>query len=234
MEAKRHADLRETPTVAMTSSHCPTCGAECTFRSGAPYLVCRFCKSLLVRGDMSAESIGQVAAVPDDFSPLQLGVTGQFDRRKFSVVGRIRKVWEEGSWNEWCVLFEDQRYGWLAEAQGDLVMTFLSANSAIEGGMPSSDEAANVEPGTSWRLNGRSFAVTDVKQVSCQGAEGEFEDAFAPGERALCVDLQGPGIEFATLEFRRASVRAYLGRFVEFADCHFQNLRQLAGWSGKP
>lgn len=217
----------------MTAGHCPTCGAEIAFRTGAPYLVCRFCKSLLVRSDVSVESVGKVAAVPDDFSPLQLGVTGQCDRRKFSVVGRIRKVWEEGSWNEWCVLFEDQHYGWLAEAQGDLVMTFKAPESVMEGGAPSTIQAAQVEPGTTWRLDGRSFEVTDVKQVSCQGAEGELEDAFAPGEQVLCIDLQGAGREFATVEFRARTVKAYLGRFVEFADCHFENLRQLAGWSAK-
>ena len=83
----------------MTSFQCPTCGADGGFGSGAPYAVCRFCRSLLLRTDATLKSVGRVAAVPDDFSPLQLGVGGQFDRRPFTVVGRIRMVWEQGSWN---------------------------------------------------------------------------------------------------------------------------------------
>lgn len=178
------------------------------------------------------ESVGRVAAVPDDFSPLQLGVTGQFAGRHFNIVGRLAKVWEEGSWNEWCVMFDDQRFGWLGEAQGDLVMTF-DTPSAAQGGVPHKDQAALAEPGTNWRLDGKPFTVTDVKQVSCQGAEGELAEVFAPGEEVLCVDLKGSGLEFATVEYRRASVKAYVGRFVEFADCRFANLRQLDGWGAK-
>jgi hypothetical protein len=215
----------------MTTVHCPTCGAECLLRGGAPYAVCRYCKSLLVRSDVSLESVGRVAAVPDDFSPLQLGVTGQFGGRPFTVVGRLRKVWEEGSWNEWCVLFEDQRFGWLGEAQGDWVMTFEAAAAAQ--GLPAADQAARVDPGTRWRLDGRAFTVTDVKQVSCEGAEGELAEIYRPGEQALCIDLQGSDRGFATVEFRAAAVKAYLGRFVEFDECRFENLRQLDGWGAR-
>jgi hypothetical protein len=191
--------------------------------------VCRFCKSLLVRTDLKVESIGQVALVPDDFSPLQLGVTGAFEGHRFRLVGRLRKVWSEGSWNEWCVLFDDQRFGWLAEAQGDLVMTFLQPAAAAQG-VPAAAAAARAEPGTMWRIGGSGFNVSDVKQVSVGGAEGELSDVFAVGEPVLSIDLRGSGLAFATLEYRRDAVQAYAGRFVEFDECRFANLRQLAGW----
>jgi hypothetical protein len=147
------------------------------------------------------------------------------------VVGRLRKVWEEGSWNEWCVQFEDQRFGWLAEAQGDLVMTFEQPPGALEGA-PSAEVAARVQPGTAWRIGGRRYSVSDVKQVSCQGAEGELSAVFGPGERILSIDLRGDGLAFATVEFHRAAVTPFVGRFVEFAECQFSNLRQL-GWGAQ-
>jgi len=209
---------------------CPTCGGEVRFGTGAPYSVCRYCKSLLVKGT-AVETVGRVAEVPDDFSPLQLGVSGRFEKSTFRVVGRLRKVWEEGSWNEWCVQFDDQRFGWLAEAQGDLVMTFEQPAGALEGA-PSAEQAARIQPGASWRIGGRRFSVSDVKQVSCQGAEGELSSVFGPGEQILSIDLRGDALAFATVEFRRASVTPYVGRFVEFADCQFSNLRQL-GWGAK-
>jgi Domain of unknown function (DUF4178) len=214
----------------MTSFQCPTCGGEGRFGSGAPYAVCRFCRSLLLRTDVTLQSVGRVAAVPDDFSPLQLGVGGQFDQRHFSVVGRIRKVWEQGSWNEWCVMFDPQRFGWLAEAQGDLVMTFEQPRSSLEK-PPAPAQAAQVEPGATWRIGGRNFTVTDVKEVSCQGAEGELSGISSIEGNVLSIDLHGAGLEFATVEFRGDGVTPYVGRFVEFADCQFSNLRRIAGWN---
>jgi hypothetical protein len=184
----------------------------------------------LVRTDLAVESVGRVAAVPDDFSPLQLGVSGVFERRHFTVVGRLRKAWEEGSWNEWCVLIEDQSFAWLAEAQGDWVMTFEQPAAALDG-VPEAAAAARAEPGNSWRIGGRAFQVSDIKEVSCAAAEGELPSAFSIGEAALSIDLRGAGLEFATVEFRRGERRAYVGRFVEFEECCFANLRPLAGWS---
>jgi len=215
----------------MTVFACPTCGGEVHFGTGAPYSVCRYCKSLLVKGTTAVEMVGRAAEVPDDFSPLQIGAGGRFENRPFQVVGRQRKVWEEGSWNEWCVQFEDQRFGWLAEAQGDLVMTFEQPPGALEGA-PSAEVAARVQPGTAWRIGGRRYSVSDVKQVSCQGAEGELSAVFGPGERILSIDLRGDGLAFATVEFHRAAVTSFVGRFVEFAECQFSNLRQL-GWGAQ-
>jgi hypothetical protein len=182
-----------------------------------------------VRNDVTVDSIGQVAAVPDDFSPLQLGVTGIFEQRRFSVVGRLRKAWEDGSWNEWCVLFADQRFGWLAEAQGDWVMTFEQPAAALAE-VPPAVQAARAQPGNRWRIGGRSFQVRDIKQVSCAAAEGELSAAFSIGEAALSIDLSGAGLEFATVEFRAEATFAYVGRFVEFSECRFANLRVLGGW----
>jgi hypothetical protein len=213
----------------LTTFQCPTCGAEGRFGGGAPYAVCRYCKSLLVRSEARLEAIGRVADVPDDFSPLQVGVMGQFDGRRFSVVGRMRKVWDEGSWSEWCVLFEDQNFGWLAEAQGDWVMTFEQPPAAVQA-IPRADVAERAGPGTTWRLDGRNFTVTDVKKVKCLGAEGELTGVLRPGESALSIDLRGIGLEIATVEFQRDTIRAYVGRFVEFAECRFTHLRPLEGW----
>jgi hypothetical protein len=215
----------------MTAFQCPTCGAEGRFESGAPYAVCRFCRSLLLRTDVTLQSVGRVAAVADDFSPLQLGVGGRFDQRAFIVVGRIRKVWDEGSWNEWCVMFDTQRFGWLAEAQGDLVMTFEQPRGALQDA-PEAAQAARVEPGSVWHIGGRSFTVSDVKRVTCQGAEGELSGISSIEGAVLSIDLRGAGLEFATVEFRGSEVTPYVGRFVEFADCRFSNLRQIAGWTG--
>lgn len=200
---------------------CPTCGAPLKFVSAAPYAVCAYCRSLLVRTDVGLESVGRVAMVPDDFSPLQVGTRGQFDTRAFRLIGRIRKVWSEGSWNEWCAQFSDGTLGWLAEAQGDLVMTFERPISLA----PQSFAADAVVT-----LEGQRFQVSDIKQVSCAGAEGELA-SYAPDAKAMTsIDLRGPGLAFATIE-RSDKTRVFVGRFVDFAECRFEQLRVMDGWA---
>jgi hypothetical protein len=214
----------------MSRHSCPACGASVEFRSAAPYAVCSYCRSMLLRRDAVLESIGRVAEVPDDFSPLQLNVSGIFDERRFSLVGRVRKVWEQGSWNEWCALFSDQRLGWLAEAQGELVMTFEQPRDSLKPRV-TPRTLREASPGDTFTIDERRFQVSDVKNVEWLGAEGELISGPAVDARMTSVDLRGPGLEFATLEANGPDVTVFAGRYVEFSECRFSGLRQLDGWS---
>jgi hypothetical protein len=199
------------------------------FRSAAPYAVCPYCQSLLVRSEATLESIGKVAEVPDDFSPLQLNVSGLFDDRRFTLIGRIRKAWDQGSWSEWCALFDDQRLGWLAEAQGDLVMTFERDLKSFAPA-PSKGQLNRVTPGESFTIDKRRFTVTDKKSVVCLGAEGELLSSPPKSVSMLSIDVRGPGIEFGTIEVSDEAITVFTGRFVEFTECRFSGLRALEGW----
>jgi uncharacterized protein DUF4178 len=210
---------------------CPSCGAPVQFRSAAPYAVCPYCQSLLVRRDATLESIGRVAEVPEDFSPLQLNVSGLFDGKRFTLIGRQRKAWDQGSWSEWCALFDDQRLGWLAEAQGDLVMTFERDPKTLTPTL-TADWVERVKPAMSFKIEQRPFTVTDVKSVVCLGAEGELLSSPPPpkGTSMTSIDVRGPGFEFGTIEASDEGISVFTGRFVEFDECRFSNLRALDGW----
>jgi Domain of unknown function (DUF4178) len=213
----------------MGSAACPACGAPVQFRSAAPYAVCPYCRSLLVRRDAVLESIGRVAEVPQDLSPLQLQTSGVFERQHFTLIGRIRKTWDEGSWSEWCANFDQPEFGWLAEAQGDLVMTFEHPLSELEAAA-GPDLLQRAAPGASIAIAGQSFTVSDVKAVSVTAAEGELTSAAITGMSMTSIDLRGPGVKFATIEIADQCTRLYVGRFVEFDECKFSNLRALEGW----
>jgi hypothetical protein len=213
----------------VSSLTCPACGALVAFQSAAPFAVCSHCQSLLVRRDVSLESLGRAAQVPADFSPLQLNTGGVFDKHRFTLIGRMRKTWAEGSWSEWCALFDDQRLGWLAEAQGDLVMTFeRSADAFAKPKSP--DSFPRAAAGDSLTLDGRPFTVSDVKQVTCTGAEGELAAGLLLDKNLKSIDLRGPGLEFATIEVGAKAVQLFMGRYVEFEECRFTGLRKLEGW----
>lgn len=212
----------------MLSLNCPSCGAMLKLR-GTPYGVCQYCQSLLLRSDASYEVVGKVAEVPDDFSPMQLGVQGYFENKHFTLIGRVRKSWEQGSWNEWCALFDDQRTGWLAEAQGDWVMCFEQPEESLHNA-PAPNEIGNIEPGHTWYIGKQAFTVTDVKKVSCDAAEGELSDIDYHGQITCSVDLRGEGMLFATVEFTNKDRSVFAGRMIEFSECRFIGLRKLEGW----
>ena len=213
----------------MATLTCPACGAPVEFKSAAPYAVCSHCQSLLIRRDVTLESLGRVAEVPEDLSPLQLYTGGTFEKRHFTLIGRIRKAWDEGSWSEWCALFDDQRLGWLAEAQGDLVMLFEQPLSAFSDPPTPARLNAAARVGDERRLDGRRFTITDVKKVICLGAEGELA-AGVSLQALTSIDLHGPGLELATIEASSSEVSLFMGRYVEFEECRFTNLRTLSGW----
>src|SRR5688572_486092 len=99
--------------------NCPSCGAEIAFRSRASvFAVCSFCKSTVVRHDMDLSTIGKMADLQFDMTPLQVGTTGYYDGRKFELIGRLKVGYEDGFWNEWYTLFDNEEPWWLAEAQG--------------------------------------------------------------------------------------------------------------------
>ena len=109
--------------MALAAS-CPSCGAPVVFKSAASiFAVCEYCQSTLVRHDQALEDIGKMAVLAEDRSPLQLGTEGRYKGVHFALIGRIQLKYSQGLWNEWHLLFDDMRTGWLSEASGEYVLT---------------------------------------------------------------------------------------------------------------
>ena len=181
---------------------------------------------MVVRHDVDVEAIGQAAQLPDDLSPLQLGTGGELDGLGFTLIGRVRLAYEEGSWTEWCALFGDNRYGWVAEAQGFFMVSFEYSPPA---GFP--QRADRLPVGAAWRVGDQSYTVTDCKDTTCLGSEGELPFLATPNRKATSVDMAAAGARFASAEFSESSTRLFVGRYARFDDLKFSNLRPVPGWS---
>ena len=96
---------------------------------------------MIVRHDVNVETIGQMAVLPPDLSPLQIGAKGEVDGQPFTLIGRVRVAYDEGSWNEWCALFPEDKHGWVAEAQGFFMVSFEMESPA---GFPADEESLSV------------------------------------------------------------------------------------------
>jgi hypothetical protein len=209
----------------MKSTVCPSCGAPVRFQSAASILaVCEYCQSTLVRHDLNLEDVGKMAQLQTDGSPLQLRVEGKYRGVHFGVVGRIQLRFEHGLWNEWHLLFDDMRSGWLGEAQGTYAVSFVKTI-----GEPVPD-FSGLQAGQHHKLDGRSFEVRDIQKALCIGGEGELPFRVGAGYEAPVADLQGDDSSFATLDYSEEPPLVFLGEYVEFDALQLSGLREFDGW----
>lgn len=195
------------------------------FQSAASIMaVCEYCSSTLVRHDLDLENIGKMAQLQADGSPLQLQAEGRYQGESFTVVGRIQLRFEKGLWNEWHLLFDDQRSGWLGESAGIYAVSFLTE---VGEKIPKFEE---LQPGESVTLKKASYEVTNVEKAFCVGGQGELPFQIGPGYEAPVADLAGPAKRFATLDYSEEPPLVYMGEYVEFEELHFSGLREIDGW----
>lgn len=211
----------------MKTANCPSCGAAITFQSAVSILaVCAYCKSTLIRHDLELENVGQMAELLPDPSPIRLGTGGVYRKARFTVVGRIQLRYGQGIWNEWYLLFDNQRGGWLGETLGNYSVTFLIRPPES---LPPFSE---LRAGQNVTLKGRAFQVTNIESARCIAGEGELPIRVGPGYDAPVVDLQGAGNVFATLDYSENPPLVFVGEQVRFADLKLNRLREAmpAGW----
>jgi hypothetical protein len=179
---------------------------------------------MLVRHDLDVESLGKMAVLAEDSSPLQIGTQGKYDGLHFQLIGRIRQSWSDGFWNEWFALFDDARRGWLAEFQGFYTLNFEVATAKD---LPAQ---AQLQPGREFQIQGKVYHVDDIKQVTCVGSEGELPFKGTRDRKAVSVDLGCDTDGYACIEYSDDGVRFFTGKYCELNQLHCSALRQLDGW----
>jgi hypothetical protein len=205
---------------------CPNCGAPVEFRSAASAsAVCGYCRSTLVRDGESLRRIGRSAEIFDDFSPLQLGVSGALDGVGFTLVGRVQFGTEDGPWNEWHALFDNGRDGWLSEDNGRYVFAF---DAPPPDDAPPPQALSALRPATTLGIDGRPWSVASVVSAHVIAAEGELLEP-PPADRAIAiVDLRNAAGEVGTLDdAASASVHWSIGRSVALATLALAGLRDV-------
>lgn len=216
----------------MRTFACPSCGAQGAFQSSiSVYAVCAFCQSMVMRQDLDVMAFGKMAALPPDMSPLQIGTVGTLSGAQFSLLGRVKTGWADGVWNEWFMLTDDAKKGWLVEAQGFLASCFELPMET--GGQPLINRNFSTwkpKPGERVGAGGITYTVVDIKQAMCLGSEGELPYIANIGRKSLVVDLTDDQQGFASLEIYQGNARFYRGDYIPFDALALTNLRPLEGW----
>ncbi|HYK01612.1 MAG TPA: DUF4178 domain-containing protein [Thermoanaerobaculia bacterium] len=195
----------------MTRANCPSCGAPVEFAIGSSaVVVCTYCRSVVARTDRGVEAHGQVAALIDTGSPLAVGVSGRYAGTGFRITGRTQLRHQAGGvWDEWYAAFDDGRWGWLAEAQGRLYVTFRTESDA-----PRYDQldlgatVAGLEP----------LVVAELGRAEVASAEGELPWRPEPGATYAYADLTGEDRRFATIDYSEEPPVVFKGTETTFSE----------------
>jgi hypothetical protein len=215
----------------MFSTSCPQCGAPLEFRSAAAVMaVCGSCRSTLLKQGEAVERIGEMASVFEDYSPLQLGMTGRNESRRFTLLGRIQLRYDAGYWSEWYASFEDGTFGWLSDASGQYAITTQQdLDDGKAGELPRFD---TLSPGVGFDFHGNRYLASDIRTAQCVGGEGELPFRVGDGWQARVADFRYED-KFVTLDYSDADQHAgkpvvYAGESVELATLACQGLRDEA------
>jgi hypothetical protein len=215
--------------MSQPAALCPSCGAPIVFHwSSSVQTTCPHCKSILIRTDVNIERVGVVSDLPPDSSPIQIGTSGVFENRAFTVAGRIIYDYDEGSWNEWHVMMNPAGSGagsaWLSDAQSQYAVTFAFGADPLPA-------LAAVHLGDRFAWNKTEFAATAITQARYRGVEGELPFEYWDKLGATFVDLRSTTGDFATLDYSDTAPVLYVGKAVEFDALRLKNLRAFEGWS---
>jgi hypothetical protein len=209
-------------------ANCPGCGAPLEFRSAAStHAVCSYCATTVVRDGESLKSLGKLSALFEDYSPLQLGVTGRLQDKAFTVVGRLQYAWKEGMWNEWYCWFDDPADtdsngagAWLSEDNGQFV--WMVPSSASESLPPQESLQLNQR----LRLAGREFEVSAITQAHLAGGQGELPKMVPLHQPFGIAELRNSDGLILSLDYSEpSSPSAYLGSAVKLEALQLKGLR---------
>lgn len=178
---------------------CPSCGGPVEFSYGSTMVtVCEFCHSAVGRGDRDVELIGKVSDLVETQTVLQLGSTGNYRGKPFECVGRVQYRHAAGGvWDEWYLRLPADKMAWLADAQGQLHLTFPRP---IRKRMEVPD-FQSLRIGQSVSFGENSLTVTEKGTARAIAAQGEIPWAFRPDQEHVYADLRGDDGWFATIEY---------------------------------
>jgi hypothetical protein len=214
--------------MSFPAANCPSCGAPVKFLwSSAVQTTCEFCHSILVRTDVDLKKVGAVADLPPDASPIQIGTEGAYQNKSFVVVGRIIYEYEQGGWNEWHLVYNDGSSGWLADAQLEYDLSWLT--NVL--GKPPQPLPTNASKGQAFQWQGKNYEVTSVTKAHYKGVQGELPFQYWDKSDLLFADLRTTSGDFGTIDYSENPPLLFLGRAVEFDDLHLKNLREFEGWT---
>ena len=163
--------------------------------------------------------VGKMAELFDDHSPLQLMASGTWNKKPFTLIGRLQYKYGEGTWTEWVAILPDGSNAYLSEDNGAYVFT---VPQAIQRAMP---DASVFKVGGTTTLNGKSFSVASNTTVSLLSAQGELPHLPALGTPFSMVELRSADGEVLSIDYGTQPPQLAMGRSVQLEDLKLSGLK---------
>ena len=163
----------------------------------------------------------------DDHSPLQLFATGKFQKKTFTLIGRLQYKTSDGTWTEWNAFFDDGSTGWLAEDNGAYVFT-LSTAAPRE--LPTAERFAI---GNQVTINSKSYSVASNVKATLISAQGELPKLPPIGEPFDVVELRNVMGEVLSIDYTAKPPVVSQGMAVMLEDLALKGLKDEKGGSVK-
>jgi endogenous inhibitor of DNA gyrase (YacG/DUF329 family) len=175
---------------------CPGCGAPVRFRAAqSTHAVCGYCQSTVVRDGATLARLGKMGELFADHSPLQLLAQGRWNKRAFTLVGRLQYRSASGTWTEWIALFDDGSEAVLAEDNGAYVM---SLPARTQRAVPTPEQ---LRLGASTAINGKSYTVSANEQAALIAAQGELPKLPPLDTPFAMVELRSADNEVLSIDY---------------------------------
>jgi hypothetical protein len=193
-----------------------------------PAKVCEYCRSVVSRDGLELTSLGKIAVLPEDVSPLQIGVHGQWEGSAYAIVGRLRWRWAAGAWTEWLAVTQEGVKLWLGDAMGRFMV--LSETEGEAAAAAVAELGPNPRPGARAALLGVDYELLDVKPARLVGAQGELPYQPGQGVELMNFDLADATGRCASIQILEAQASAYVGRYAGLEALAPRGLRPVPGW----
>lgn len=206
---------------------CPNCKTNQIVSSNYIIsLVCRSCKRLLFTDPNKSVASFQVDEPYEDMTPLRIGTTGTINDIGFEIKGRIQYHFNLWYGNYWFLLLKNNNWAWLYEAYGAFAI-FYPADYTLK-----TKDNRSVRPGKSLKIAADKYlSISSIADCTGCAAEGELPNKFIPFVPFVVIEANNEKKELVSFHIKKDNKQeAFYGRFMEFDDFEFKNLRNLNEW----
>ena len=155
----------------MASMNCTSCGAPIDIKNQfIRTATCEYCGAVFtISGSEDLKATGDKVSLADYPSRFSIGTRGKIKDKGFSIIGRMRYTYEEGFWDEWQIIWDDDSPpSWLEEDEGYWT---LYDKERVRGAIASYDE---IKVGASVKINKHEVFITERRKGKLLGHEGQF------------------------------------------------------------
>ncbi len=191
---------------------CPACGAPLPLKNRfVKMITCDFCGQISLVHDSGLDPTGKTAKLAEMPSLLYLDAAGKLWNQPFKVMGRLRYQYDAGLWDEWFIVFDNGKPGWLVVDEGNY--SFF-VKQTFTGTIPPFD---SIRVGQTVQIADRQVFITERGQAHIIGGEGQLAFTLVPGEKVSYVEGTA-GNALVSVEYTDDEIELSLGRPVNDAD----------------